>query len=765
MANENDTNFNQSDVHFLEEVSKILETVRKPFIILETDGRVLFLNQRFCNTYEIAPEQMAGHTIFSALDGEWDIPDLRHLLNVALAEKDLTEDDYEIDHIFPRFGHKIMRINGQRSFFRTLGRQVLLLSIEDYTKRKLQEQKLFESEERFRRMFETSSDGLLLATKDDGTIIEVNAALCEMLGIGREEIVGKSLVEAGIAGREYNLQHLLERLTGKGSFAFDSVLVNVKSSLPFPAQVTFTDRSAVIQANVRDISKRIQEKDLLQKTAQEWLATFNAVPDLITRLDPDMRILRSNDAFRRYFSIKPGESRGQFCYDFFNEHQGPCPGCPVTSTLQDHKLHSAVITHAGLGKKFQVTSAPILSENMELLGIIQVARDITDLEKLEQQLRQAQKMEAIGTLAGGIAHDFNNILTPILGYTEIAIERTPPESPLREDLQQVLLAANRAKELVQQILTFSRKTEGERKPLQIQFVLKEALKLLRSSIPANIEIKENIDQECASILADPTHIHQVLMNLCTNAYQAMLETGGTLGVSLAGVEIGPYDLGTKFELTPGPHVMLEVHDSGTGIPKEIIDKIFEPYFTTKGKHEGTGLGLAVVHGIVKSYKGAVTVYSEPGKGSIFRIYFPAIVAEPVVEQSEMDSTPLPGGKERILLVDDEKIIVNMMERMLSGLGYKVSAFSNCEDALMAFQTQPDNYDLIITDMTMPKITGDKLAEEILGVRPDMPIILCTGFSHLITKKKARELGIRKFLTKPILKRDLAIAVRDVLDEK
>jgi CheY-like chemotaxis protein len=208
-----------------------------------------------------------------------------------------------------------------------------------------------------------------------------------------------------------------------------------------------------------------------------------------------------------------------------------------------------------------------------------------------------------------------------------------------------------------------------------------------------------------------------------------------------------------------------VCDSGPGIPKKIIDNIFEPYFTTKGKQKGTGLGLAVVHGIVKNYKGAITVYSEPGTGSVFRVYFPSVVVESVGEQPEKYPTPLPGGKERILLVDDEEMIVHMMEKMLSGLGYKVTGFSSCENALVAFRAQPDNYDLIITDMTMPKITGDKFAEEILDVSPSMPIILCTGFSHLITKEKARELGIRKLLSKPILQRDLAIAVRDALDEK
>ena len=466
-----------------------------------------------------------------------------------------------------------------------------------------------------------------------------------------------------------------------------------------------------------------------------------------------------------FFAATKDELEGRYCYEVFEGMDKLCPGCPASETLSDLQLHSGVINHPGIGKKFQVTTAPILNENRELISMIHVARDITDLDDLERQLRQAQKMESIGTLAGGIAHDFNNILSPILGYVEIALETTPPENPLWADLQKVLLAANRARELVKQILAFSRQSESKIEPLKIQFVLKEALKLLRSSIPSNIEIKENIDPNCSAIMADPTNIHQVLMNLCTNAYQAMLETGGAIRVSLAGVEIGSNDLINKIELIPGPYVLLEVSDSGPGIPREIIDKIFDPYFTTKGKEKGTGLGLAVVHGIVKTYKGAITVYSEPGKGSVFRIYFPSIVEDSALVKSVNNVTPLPRGKERILVIDDEEMIASMFEKMLRGLGYKISVFTNCEDALMAFKTQPDNYDLIITDMTMPKITGDRLAEEILSVRPGMPIILCTGFSYLVSKEKAHELGIRKYLTKPVLKKDLAIAVREVLDKK
>jgi nitrogen-specific signal transduction histidine kinase/ActR/RegA family two-component response regulator len=396
--------------------------------------------------------------------------------------------------------------------------------------------------------------------------------------------------------------------------------------------------------------------------------------------------------------------------------------------------------------------------------MIHVAKDITDLQSLERQLQHAQKMEAIGTLAGGIAHDFNNILSPILGYVEMMMTKLPTENPLQRDLQQVYTSANRAKELVKQILTFSRQSESEVHPLNVLPVIKEALKLLRASIPSNIEIKEKIPSDCPPILADPTRIHQILMNLCTNAYQAMLETGGVLGVSLTSAEIGSLNLFNKYELNPGLHVILEVSDSGPGIPKDITEKIFDPYFTTKGKGEGTGLGLAVVHGIVKNYKGAITVYSEPGGGSVFRVYLPAITMDPTAKPLATKALPLPVGTERILLVDDEKSIVEMEAELLRGLGYKVTEFTNSETALETFRINPNDFDLICTDMTMPKITGDLLTNEILRIRPKIPVILCTGFSELISEKTAVELGVKKYLTKPVSMKTFANSVRQVLDE-
>ena len=395
--------------------------------------------------------------------------------------------------------------------------------------------------------------------------------------------------------------------------------------------------------------------------------------------------------------------------------------------------------------------------------IITVFHDLTAQKWLESQLRQAHRMEAIGTLAGGIAHDFNNILFPIVGFTEIAMDDLPEDSTARKSLDQVIRSAMRAKDLVLQILTFSRQHDHELKPLKVQLVVKEALSLIRSSLPATIEIRQKIDKHCAMVMADPTQIHQIIMNLCTNAYHAMAETGGTLEVILSEVELTADGL-TGLDMDPRTYLCLKIGDTGHGMDQSVVERIFEPYFTTKEKGKGTGLGLAVVHGIVKSYGGDIRVSSVPDKGAIFTIYLPLI--KEVFDTSEtVTDEGLPTGHERILLVDDEKQIAFMEKQILEYLGYQVTARTSSLEALATFREQPLKYDLVITDMTMPNMTGDKLSVELMNIRPDIPVILCTGFSEKMPKERANAIGIHGFLMKPMAMHALAKTVRDVLDNQ
>ena len=385
---------------------------------------------------------------------------------------------------------------------------------------------------------------------------------------------------------------------------------------------------------------------------------------------------------------------------------------------------------------------------------------VEDKMRLENQLKRAQKMEAIGTLAGGIAHDFNNILSAIIGYTEIALEDLPPESETAENLREVFKAGRRAKSLVRQILTFSRQSEPEFKPAEVGTIVKEALELIRATIPTTIAIKQDIRSE-ATVLADPTQIHQVIMNLATNAAHAMEEQGGELAVTLEETRLQTPVTGDGSELPPGRYLILTMSDTGSGIPPEIQERIFDPFFTTKGRQHGTGMGLAVVHGIVTSHHGAVTLESTPGQGTRFQIYLP--IAEIDEVQRTAGRIKIEGGNERILAIDDEPSITDMIKQILERLGYQVTTQSDSTAALDHFRENPQAYDLVITDMTMPQLTGDRVAATMLEIRPELPIILCTGYTKQVTEAQIRQIGIRHLIYKPMAMNELARIIRQTLD--
>lgn len=439
----------------------------------------------------------------------------------------------------------------------------------------------------------------------------------------------------------------------------------------------------------------------------------------------------------------------------------------VLSNMADQikaRMEDLERSHDELELRVQERTSDLAKVNEDLKReVVERKQAEKERETLEAQLLQSQKMEAIGTLAGGIAHDFNNILGAILGYAEMAQEEVVKDSTAYQDLEKVVVAGNRAKDLVTQILAFSRQTKSEQRPLQPQPIVKECIKLLRSSIPTTISIEQEIDPACRMIKADPIQLHQVIMNLCTNAFQAMEKEGGSLMVTLERVELRKNDLQDVPSMQPGFYVVLTVKDTGPGIDPVLLKNIFEPYFTTKEVGKGTGMGLAVVHGIVKNHGGFIRLKSKIDKGTSFMVAFPELLE--AEEEALVEEQPVPTGNENILLVDDEEFLVDIVTQILTSLGYSVTGVTSSVAALELFNKQPDHFDLIITDQTMPQMTGVALSKEILRCRPQTPILLCTGFSGVVSRKEIRDLGIKGLVMKPMVKKDIAPLIRKVLDER
>ena len=504
---------------------------------------------------------------------------------------------------------------------------------------------------------------------------------------------------------------------------------------------------------------------LIREREESFRALSENAPDIIYTLNTDGSFTYVNPAWEKSLGHTSEEVIGKYFIDFARKDD--------TSTfirafkkIRDGRetiinFTSTLLHKNGSERLFNMTGAPNLDSEGNVLGLVGTFKDVTEQHHLEMQLRQSHKMQAIGTLSGGIAHDFNNILTPIMGYTELMLSEVSDDSQIKWMLERVYNASHRAKDLVQQILTFSRQSEQEKKPVQVSIIVKETLKLLRSSLPATIDIRHNIQSQ-SLVMGDPTQIHQVIMNLCTNAGYAMQQTGGILEVTLTD------SISDKDALLPstytqrGAYMQLTVTDTGEGMTAEIMERIFDPFFTTKERTKGTGMGLSVVHGIVENHDSTITVESEPGKGSTFRVLFP-IIDEAVTLESTADMAVVPEGRERILFIDDELPIIDIGKQILESLGYDVTTRTSSIEALELFKVRPDFFDLIITDMTMPNMTGESLARNLLNIRPDIPIIICTGYSASMTREKVGDMGINAIVMKPIIKKDIAHTIRQVLD--
>ncbi|WP_051308895.1 PAS domain-containing hybrid sensor histidine kinase/response regulator [Desulfogranum japonicum] len=537
--------------------------------------------------------------------------------------------------------------------------------------------------------------------------------------------------------------------------------------LDIEAKTADVETPTGLRITLVDITPQKQAAKKHLQAKQEWEKTFDAINDVITIQDTEMRIVRANKAAYETFQIDPEALGGRFCYEIFRERDTPCPDCPVVKTIGDAKSHNANILYKNLDKTFHVSSAPVLDSNGHIKRIVHIAKDITSQKKVEKKLFQTSKMEAIGTLAGGVAHDFNNILTVIMGYSELIKYAIPPDQKRTNGyIDYVISASTRAKELIQQILTFSRTGNEKKAPFNLSEVIIEGLNLLHASVPSTVVLCEEIDVDAGYIMGDETKIQQVLINLCINAVQAMADEKGTLTIKLKQVMLTKKELPDQENFFPGPFIELSVSDTGQGIDPKIIEKIFDPYFTTKKFGQGSGLGLSLVHGVVLSSGGFIKVKSELGSGTTFEIFFPVIQMQtkPIAEQIDKEEQ-VAGSSECILVVDDEKIIVDLYKMVLETQGYTVIGHCNSEKALDEIRRSPDRFALVITDQTMPHLSGVDFSKKILELRPEIPIILCTGYSNMVSKDTATEIGITDFLMKPIRAKVLTHTVQEILNKR
>jgi PAS domain S-box-containing protein len=649
------------------------------------------------------------------------------------------------------------------------GQTYIVSACRDITENKRAESVIEQNEENLRQMTDAMQETLSVIALD-GTFLYANQKTNQNLSHGKPGgVIGKNLAELLPKAQAESLIERYRAVYQAGEpFHQETEVALPKGDTWFfntlkPIEYGNPPAPAVLSVSL-DITARKQAEVALRESRQKFHSMVDNIGIGVALISPGMEILELNRQMREWFpDIEPG--RRPHCYGAFNDppRSRVCDWCPTVKTFEDGLVHESV-SATPRGEKtvnFRIVSSPVLDDRGQVTAAIEMVEDITEQRKFESHLRKVQKMESIGNLAGGIAHDFNNILFPIIGMAELLLEDLPPGSPEHENAAEIFNAGRRGSDLVKQILAFSRQSEHKMIPTRVQHILKEVLKLSRSTIPSSIEIVQDIQPDCGLVMADPTQIHQVAMNIITNAYHAVEADGGAITVRLSETKLEAADL-HGISLDPGRYAVLSFADTGQGMPANHLERIFDPYFTTKALGKGTGLGLAVVHGIVKEHKGDIGVSSEVGKGSTFKVYLPLMKPSAIDEPFNI-AEACPLGMERVLLVDDEAPIARLEKQVLERLGYGVTVRTSSSDAFEAFKANPSNFDLVISDMAMPNMTGDLLARELKKIRPDIPIIICTGFSERINADKADALGIDGFLMKPIVRSELAKTVRKVLE--
>ncbi len=746
--------------------SKVLHT--SPSGIMAVDGenlRILHVNQRISEIMGLEREEIQGKFFYDEI---WDIRDFN--LNKIKKSSYISNLWEKKKETFTKVEYAVMGGAGKRIYLSLNATPIIdqygnlsmfVISMEDVSQKVLSEKTLREIEERLDSVID-SLPVILMAVSKKGIITICRGMGLKPFGIKPDSVVGQSLY------RYFNKEHQIIEILNEGLKyyrPFTKVIKYKKRFFQVTVSPTIDNKGAV--SGISCVASDISSKVKMEEEQAILSAAVEHATESVIITDRYGKIIYVNPAFEAVSGFLKDEAVGQnpnilksgFHDDYFYKD--------LWTSIQKGKVWNGYLTNkAKDGSYFEeeASISPVFNRTGTIQYFVAVKRDVTQERKMELQLRKAQKMEAIGTLAGGIAHDFNNILFPIIGFTELLACNIKDEN--RRYIDNILSAAYRAKDLIHQILTFSRQNEETKKPVKIHVIVKEALKLLRASIPSIIDIRYEFDKSDSPVMADPVKIHQIIMNLGTNAYHSMEKSGGILSISLKQVDINEENLQESFIIknTFEKYIKLTIKDTGEGIDNDIVDKIFDPYFTTKPQGKGTGLGLSTVHGIVQSCDGYINVQSQKGKGSAFNIYLPAISENNGLLNDYIEEIA-PSGTEHILIVDDEQLIVEVIEDILNGLGYKTTVTTSSVDALKLFRTRSDEFDLMVTDLTMPNMKGTELAEEIHKIKPDFPIIICSGFSEIETRNKTKNTGISSFIMKPVLKKELAEAVRKSIDEK
>ena len=612
--------------------------------------------------------------------------------------------------------------------------------------------------ERVRCILDTSPNCLFIKDRD-GRYVLANRAAASLFGTTADGLVGRT--DRDFANRGQWLTESADRPNHNGDVhAFVTKNGDRRWFRCFATPLSWPGSQGCTLTIAVDITEARQVREALRASEDQKRLILDSLDSQVVMLDRDLRVVWANRTAREQ-ERRDGEPL--HCYELITEFRatpGPCSDCPAIAAFRTGETVRTT-KHNNAGRTVSLAANPIVDAHGQVENVVVITTDVTERLSLERQLRQAQKMESLGTLAGGIAHDFNNILAALLGYADLARLRLKDQPVVQEYLEHVANAGERATELVRQILTFSRRQDADLRPLQVPLVVKEALKLLRSTLPATVTLNTAIAATVDPVLADPTQVHQIVMNLCVNASHAMEPDGGVLTVRID--QLTPEEPFFKEhpELSAGPHLRLVVSDTGCGMTPEVMSAIFEPYFTTKGHREGTGLGLAVVHGIVKQYRGEIVVESTPGQGSTFAIYLPVAPRQETLRAHGIDRQ-LGGWGEHILLVDDEPILCKFYQQFLKTQGYRITTCTDPVLALARFEEDPTAFDLVLSDVTMPGMTGDKMGRRMLAIRPELPVLLMTGYTKILTGEQARDLGFRGLLAKPVPQNDLLAILRRVL---